>query len=154
MATSWVERMRLRPAWAGDLLTIDARIDGITVGRATCSTGDGALQMCDLEVYDETKLDCRRFLPWYERMWTRRPISARGQRFGEKLLNSVLDHAHRARLSCVHGAIREGDLSAREWLLSFYERHGFVLLPPGPVENELPGAVYRIERRLHFVAPS
>lgn len=143
--------MRLRPGRSGDLLTIDAHIDGITVGRATCCVREGTLQICDLEVYDENRLDCRRFLPWHERIWRRRPVGARGQRFGERLLNSVVDHAQRLRLPLVHGAIRAGDLAQRAWLLTFYRRHGFDLLPPGPVEDELPEPAYRIERRLHFV---
>lgn len=143
---AWLGRLNYPWEWDDELLSINAMVDGFRIAWTTASLHHPtAMRINDLVVDDE--FDTRRLI-FLGRLRHRQPINPRGHRIGARLLDQVIEKAAGAGVQVLHGAVVSHDLAEQPWLPSFYERRGFLLLPPTEEEKILPAAVYRIELRL------
>lgn len=135
--------MRLKPSWAGDELLVQATVDRVTIGHSHGTLQAEARSLCITALWVSDEIDARRFQRPFGSLqfWGRREL--RGLGIGEMLLRTLVDHAQRRRVTLLHGALAGADLQRQSWLLKFYQRRGFLLLPPTREEGD--GTAFRIE---------
>ncbi len=127
-------------------IILEARIDGIRVGRAVCSRDGGRLQLGDIEVELEMPRSHRSLASRLTRRLTGcTPMQLRGRGIGRELLKRVLQAADSAGVSEVWGNVTQADLERSPFLLTWYQRYGFEL--EATDDESVQGSVCKVVRR-------
>ena len=125
---------------------VEARIDGVVVGRAHCIRDGDQILLADLHVDSDLQRAWPLF-PWLLRwiLGTRRPLQLRRKGIGSELLRRVLHEADSAGVRETWGSVMPADLQRHPSLLDWYERRGFVVEEPDA--KCMRGAANMIVRR-------
>jgi hypothetical protein len=82
----------------------------------------------------------------------RRPVSYRGKGIGSILLDHFLGWCRDVNVVDVYGSVTASDLQKTPWLLDWYRRHGFEVLPPD--SRCIGGALHLVVWKNGFTHPS
>jgi GNAT superfamily N-acetyltransferase len=106
--------------------------DHYRVGEIKCNIQDsGVMNIGDIEIYDNiarSKPGILWFIPW--KVWKRlTKKNFRGRGLGSLLLELAINYARRRGLRQIRGFVVRKDLAATPWLLDWYSRYGFQIIP-------------------------
>ena len=123
----------------------EAFAGGRRIGKAWATLEGTRLHLAELKVENE------QLIPWTGLLrflrWLRvrpRKMNFRGCGVGLALFDCLLAQSTRAGVTEMWGSVMPNDIRITPFLLSFYKKRGFVILPPD--DDCITGAAYKIVR--------